>query len=317
MVGGIGLYSYGNEVSYNDIMESTDTDGIYLYKSHKNLLEGNYVTRNRYGIFFCESGNNTVTGNQITENRYLGMEVWGLEANNNVIAFNNVSSNGFYHPVGADGIYIDLSSDNRIYDNIITGNARDGITLSRSGNNSIHDNVISGNEGRAGIFLSSWEGRNATDNMIFANDIARNEYGIYLDRSNGNFFYHNSFVNNTNQLYLDSSLNNTWDNGCEGNYWNNYNGSDSDEDGIGDTPYIIDQNNTDNYPLMNPYWNPADINHDLGVDIYDVVAACAAYTSTPSSQNWNCHCDIAEPYGIINIFDIVMICQSYGEEYTP
>jgi hypothetical protein len=63
-------------------------------------------------------------------------------------------------------------------------------------------------------------------------------------------------VDNTHQVY-DYSWNwsvlpstNTWDNGIEGNYWSNYNHTDSDYDGIGDTPYFIDANNQDNHPLM-------------------------------------------------------------------
>ena len=44
---------------------------------------------------------------------------------------------------------------------------------------------------------------------------------------------------------------NIWDNGFEGNYWDNYNGTDGDGNGIGDTPYIINENNQDNYPLVN------------------------------------------------------------------
>jgi hypothetical protein len=43
---------------------------------------------------------------------------------------------------------------------------------------------------------------------------------------------------------------NFWDNGSEGNYWSNYNGTDANRDGIGDTPYIIEVNSTDRYPLM-------------------------------------------------------------------
>jgi hypothetical protein len=45
------------------------------------------------------------------------------------------------------------------------------------------------------------------------------------------------------------------DNGIGGNYWSGYNGTDSDQDGIGDTPYIIDENNTDHYPLMGHFQN--------------------------------------------------------------
>jgi hypothetical protein len=108
---------------------------------------------------------------------------------------------------------------------------------------------------------------------------------------------------------------NTWDNGCEGNYWSSYSGSDLNGDGIGDTN--LPGEGVDNYPLMNLYWNPGDIDHDLGVDIFDLVRCAGAYGSTPSDPNWNPHCDITEPYGIINIFDIVTIAANYGEEYTP
>lgn len=59
-----------------------------------------------------------------------------------------------------------------------------------------------------------------------------------------------------------------------------------------------------------------DIDHDLDVDIYDAVKCGIAYGSTPSSPNWNSNCDIAEPYGIIDIFDLVTVAASYGEEYT-
>jgi hypothetical protein len=41
-----------------------------------------------------------------------------------------------------------------------------------------------------------------------------------------------------------------WDNGSEGNYWSNYNGTDSNNDGIGDTYFIISDGVKDNYPLM-------------------------------------------------------------------
>jgi len=63
---------------------------------------------------------------------------------------------------------------------------------------------------------------------------------------------------------------NIWDDGFPsgGNYWSDYIGVDlygglsqneTGSDGIGDTPYIIDANNQDNYPLIKPYGGPYDI----------------------------------------------------------
>jgi nitrous oxidase accessory protein len=90
-------------------------------------------------------------------------------------------------------------------------------------------------------------------NNVSANLISNCTVGVQLDHSSNNTFVHNSFIDNPTQVVnLNSTYANTWDNGTEGNHWSNYNGTDIDGDGIGDTPHIIDKNNQDNYPLMNP-----------------------------------------------------------------
>jgi nitrous oxidase accessory protein NosD len=80
-----------------------------------------------------------------------------------------------------------------------------------------------------------------------------------LDSSSNNTFYHNSFINNTQHVHIETAGHaNSWDNGYPsgGNYWSDYNGTEANHDGIGDTPYVIDANNIDNYPLMTQYVIP-------------------------------------------------------------
>ena len=121
-----------------------------------------------------------------------------------------------------------------------------GIYITNSNRNSIIDNMITNTQ--YGINL-----RNSTNNAIIENPIIENDVGIQFldDHSNSSVIYHNNFINNSwHQVQSYAVSNNTWDNGLEGNYWSNYTGVDLNNDGIGDSPHIIDTNNTDNYPLM-------------------------------------------------------------------
>lgn len=98
-----------------------------------------------------------------------------------------------------------------------------------------------------------------SSNNITENYIVNNTLGIFRVETSNNAVYHNNFINNTVQISecncTDRSTipSSTWDNGAEGNYWSDYNGTDSNGDGIGDTPYVIDEKNQDNRPLMNQW----------------------------------------------------------------
>jgi parallel beta-helix repeat protein len=141
-----------------------------------------------------------------------------------------------------------------------------GIHLVGANNNTIFRNLIANNHHGIGFYGES------NYNKIIGNTLMDNERGIYFSQSYNNSIYDNSFINNTRQVYdivweqpwYPQLLSvNFWDNGTTGNYWSNYNGTDDNGDGIGDIPYVIDQNNQDNYPLMEefiipefPSWTP-------------------------------------------------------------
>lgn len=237
------------------------------------------------------------------------------------------------------GLMLESSSNNHVYNNVLINNTfiNGSIALYESHQNMISQNYVTGYD--VGVVASDATGNWFVKNTITAgvygtgdvglricgsdtsvidgNTIADNHLnGLELMEGTANTtVFHNNFVNNTNQLNLTGSYNTTWDNGCEGNYWSNYVGTDVDDDGVGDT--ALPWEGVDQYPLINRYWSSGDIDHDFDVDIFDVVKAAGIYGSTPSDPEWNPHCDIAEPYGVIDIFDMVTIAMSYGEQYSP
>ncbi len=200
--------------------------GKRVWESKGISLSGrsNVTTKNMeikafwYGIWLEDSSSyNSISGNNITNNK---VGIWLYESSNNIISGNNITANKDY------GIYLDYSSNNSIHGNNITTNNYYGIYLSRSSNNNISGNTIT-----------------------------NTYYGIRLRHSSNNIIYHNNFIDNTQQVYIyPSGYTNVWDDGYPsgGNYWSDYAGVDSDHDGIGDTPCVIDKNNQDNYPLMSP-----------------------------------------------------------------
>jgi len=152
-------------------------------------------------------------------------------------------------------------------------------------NNTVTGNNVS--ENLVGILLSG------TENHIIRNYIGKNDMGIFFGVNqpgeipvnievSHNFFDHNAQhlsgcickeYNQTEQIH-------TWDNGKEGNYWSDYNGTDGNHDGIGDTPYVVDVLNQDRYPLMqNPVTLPT-VAWAVPLEIVLVLIAVAAIAVT-------------------------------------
>ncbi len=102
---------------------------------------------------------------------------------------------------------------------------------------------------------------NSDFNIINDTEITDNKIGIKItDSSNKNIIYHNNFISN-DQNALDIGMFNQWDDDYPsgGNYWDDYTGTDSNQDGIGDSPYSIPGGSSeDRYPFMKPYGYPTN-----------------------------------------------------------
>jgi len=213
--------------------------GIWISGRACNLT-GNHVTRNKIGVF-VNSYKSRIAENIVTNN---GQGIALYDSSEVTVKANNVTANTV-------GISLALSSNNVIVGNSATKSrpGGHGITLSsNSFNNTIFRNDLMNNY--HGIWLSS-----SSNNWILENTIANNELlGIELASSSGNIIYHNNFINNPKHVVIDSKSICIWDDDYPsgGNYWDDYGKLDVDGDGVGDTPYVVNANNQDKYPLIVP-----------------------------------------------------------------
>jgi parallel beta-helix repeat protein len=228
-----GIFLDGStDNSFSGNIVSDNSYGIYVYHSTSNNFSGNTALNNQNGIYLNDSSHNTLSGNTVSNNNY---GIYASDSDSNVLSGNTALYNQYA------GIYLDFSSNNVLSGNTASSNSY-GFFLWESDNNLLSGNSISSNVYGIYFYYSS-------SNTVTYNDASNSQYGFYLLQSNDNIISQNNFINNTEQVSSIGSVN-SWDNGVEGNYWSDYHGVDTNRDGIGDTPYIIDENNKDNNPLM-------------------------------------------------------------------
>ena len=222
-VNGGPIYFYVNETNLNP-NDFTNAGQIILGNCTNILVKDIDVSNSSYGIKIYDSNNITVL-NAVSSNNYYG--VYLQNTNNSFIINNTLKYNKFGNFIGGLNNTVE---GNYIYSNLMTMEA---LTFSFYDDyNKIINNEIIGSQRGIVFRLSSY-------NLIYGNIIRDNLYGILvLGGSEHNLFYENFFIGNN--IHIDGgSTTNKWNNTEIGNYWDNYTGSDTDGDGIGDIPHII------------------------------------------------------------------------------
>ena len=230
---GFSLYYSTNNTISNNIV-SFGNEGIELIYSNGNTIENNTISNNnRDGMYTRYCSNNIISRNVVSNNFLYGIWLWG---DNNIVSENILNNNQQHY-----GIRLYEGDNNIISKNIANNNGGDGMQ-SRGNNNTITGNIANNNYDD-GISLDR-----GSNNTISNNTICKNRrFGTFLYNSENTLVYNNIFIEN-NINGRDSGTNNQWDNGTIGNYWDDYIGSDADDDGIGDSPYS-DYGVLDNYPI--------------------------------------------------------------------
>jgi thermitase len=270
-----GMLIEANNVVLEDLaISNTQSACIVMWHSTNVSILDNYLFDAFLGIVIYFSQSNIIKNNNITGIRYDGLQGHYCDSS-------TIESNSFtytwtgateYMPAGIDLI---SSSHNSITHNGIRGYTCISIPL--------------GGYWGLGIYLDydpDSGGLGSNNNTVAFNLVRENFHGIYVAGSD-NRIHHNNFLDNTNgaSSRMGSS---TWDDGYAsgGNYWSNYNGSDSKWgpyqnrtgcDGIGDTQYSIGANNTDRYPLTG-VWTPGT--HDVAVTSLSAAKTVVARNET-------------------------------------
>jgi len=253
----IGFGSYGTM--------SNEEAGIFIENGNNTVIRFNNISYSNCGIITSSHHFEHIHHNKIFNNSMAGIR---FNTTYTGTGFNkNISSNHIFN--NSEGILIKGSDFNIIYDNNISNNLGYGINIMDGGNNNtIFNNKMMKNN-NCGIVLSL-----SDYNLVHSNIIKQNmNCGIKILSSDNNTIYNNYFDNTFNAF---DDANNTWNisktfgtnivNGpyLGGNYWSDYNGVDTDSDGLGDT--CIPHNSGglivyggDYHPLIKPVTICSDI----------------------------------------------------------
>jgi len=225
-------------------------DGVVVQGRHGVTIKNGDIRGFQIGIYVRDSTEVNIINNTVSEMANIGISIEHLTkpTSNITIANNTVFA------IERQGIWLDSLDHVDISHNIVSSCYSHGIMMYDTTNCTVTNNTLSNNE-PSGLYMGISNGNIISDNTLLGNSI-----GLQSEESTSNVVCHNNFVDNTDQVETIDSTN-TWNYSypCGGNYWSDYEGEDRfsgrnqnvlGRDGMGDQPYVIDENNRDMHPLV-------------------------------------------------------------------
>ncbi|HWR27224.1 MAG TPA: M20/M25/M40 family metallo-hydrolase, partial [Candidatus Thermoplasmatota archaeon] len=270
------LLNQSNDCLIENCSFTKNTYGVKIINnSEHNIIKKSVFSYCTYGVYVANSSSNFIGSPSISSPyptdclfTYNDTAMYLKNAEYNFILGCDIDGAPNPGIASTKGICLDDAENNTISTCYIHDVTNTGVYLHDSTWNKIEHSKIIKNPN--GITFA-----NSPENLIVQNHFGINtEYAIYLpSNSQNNHIYYNDFFVNGN-----SSTNQSWDANDErgkenlwskegnntltktgpgeGNYWSDYTGGDEDQDGIGDTPYLLNSSGAernDSYPVMEPY----------------------------------------------------------------
>jgi len=235
---GIDLQMVHNSIIANNNIRSKDVelglrgDGLRLWYSNDNIIRKNSLIKSRDMVVWYSHGNEIVE-NYGKNNRY---SLHFMYAGKNIIKDN-------VYELNSVGIFFMYSQDSIATGNIVKssqGATGMGIGLKDVSNFTIKDNTVL--YCAQGLYIDRSPFEPDTHNWIEDNKILYNAEAMHFHSlSENNIIKNNIIAGNIEDIVNDSRGSKTNENEIELNYWDNYEGFDRDNDGIGDTPHKVYQ----------------------------------------------------------------------------
>lgn len=228
---GISVYSYyqDNVIMNSQIIHNVDCGISMKDYSHIYILSSR-IAYNNVGVDLGYSMGSLIDDTQIFNNNKGIAGGYSHARIQNSVIYNNANFGVFYESMWGGS----TASYSWYWNNTVSGNG-----LQDPNGAGMHLNITMGD-------------------TIGCNVISNNGLGLILQQAYNPNIHHNDFVSNKFNAMDDQA--NYFDDGSTGNYWDNYTGTDSDGDGIGDIPYYVDHDSVDRYPSVYPFGGCGDVN---------------------------------------------------------